>query len=121
MGFRFAIKAAAVVTGALAAFSATPFAAAYADGTVTWQNANSGNYLEVYQSSTANGAMVGQWPFNGSRTQYWIDVTVENGYYKELNYNSGKALDAYSDCWVHQYDYWGGTNQRWAADRKARG
>lgn len=114
MGLRFAVKAAVVMAGSVVSFAAVPFAVAHADGRVTWQNDNSKNYLEVYHSSTADGAMVGQWPWNGSATQYWTDITVESGYYKELNYHSGKALDPYNDCSVHQYGYWGGASERWA-------
>lgn len=72
--------------------------AARANGKVTWRNVYTNRYLEVYNSSKANNATVGTWPWNGSKTQYWYDSKRSQGYWKETNYNSGKVLTAYSTC-----------------------
>ena len=71
---------------------------ANADGKVTWQNNATGHYLEVYHSSTAEGAGVDTWTWNGSDTQYWYDTKLSNGYWLEENWNSGLLMTAYNTC-----------------------
>ncbi len=43
---------------------------------------NSGQALDVIGQSTANGAGVDQWPYNGQANQQWNIVSVGGGYYK---------------------------------------
>lgn len=103
------------VAGAFGLSAALP-AAAHADGKVTWQNTYDGRYLEVYQSSTSQGALVGTWPWNGSNTQYWYDVLLSGGpYWEEKNYNSGLPLTAYNTCsqGVTQWPWHTYTTQQW--------
>ncbi|MEV4459001.1 RICIN domain-containing protein [Microbispora sp. NPDC049633] len=91
---------------------------ANADGTYRWQNVWTGGYLEIWQSSTSDGARVITWPYNASSlNQWWTDYKQSDGYYRLVNYNSGKSLDRYdppgsgeADCSVYQY-YW--TGQSW--------
>jgi hypothetical protein len=105
----------------LVAFSTT---SAYASGIVTWQaydacsNAPcslSGEYLEVYHSSTANGASADVFSWNGSNTQYWNDVPQpDKVHWVEQNYNSGLVLDADApSCRLQQWQWLAGKNQQW--------
>ncbi|WP_214409077.1 RICIN domain-containing protein [Sphaerisporangium fuscum] len=95
---RWARKAAAVSVGVALAFGALPDVAAHADGRVTWRNLPYKRYLEVYQSSKKKGALVGAWPWNGTKTQYWYDEKLSDRYYVEFNYNSLLLLTAYNNC-----------------------
>jgi len=88
------------VAGVLALFVASPTIPAHADSKVTWQNIGTGRYLEVYQSSTAIGAIVGTYAWNGTDTQYWWDTKLSNGYWWESNWNSGWRMRASSICSV---------------------
>nr|WP_223266264.1 RICIN domain-containing protein [Mucilaginibacter rubeus] len=52
----------------------------------------------------------------------WTLVSVESGYYKIVNLNSGKALDVYGASTdngglVKQFTYTGGNNQQWVVTR----
>ncbi|WP_433515259.1 RICIN domain-containing protein [Nonomuraea sp. CA-143628] len=95
---RWIRKAAMVSAGATLAFSAVPALAAHANGKISWKNAQTGNYLEVYYSSLAKGGLVGQWPRNGTSTQYWYDMRLSDRYYVEYNYHSWLLLTAYNSC-----------------------
>ncbi|MFI6597624.1 RICIN domain-containing protein [Nonomuraea sp. NPDC050536] len=117
---RFARKAALLSVGATMAFAAIPALTAHADGRVQWKNLGMGRYLEVYKSSKQKGAIVGAWPGNGSKTQYWYDVKLsKGGYYAEFNYNSKLLLTAYTDCnqgvtqWPTSPGNYAYTTQQW--------
>jgi O-glycosyl hydrolase len=56
-------------------------------------NRNSGELLDVSQSSKSAGAEVIQWPDYGSDSQHWKLVSVGGGYYNLINVNSGLYLD----------------------------
>ncbi len=88
----------ALIAASVAIASGVSCGAASADGKVTWQSNSSGRYLEVYSSSTAEGALVDTWPWNGTNTQYWEDVQLSTGYWWEINENSGLLLTAYNTC-----------------------
>ncbi|MFF4361492.1 RICIN domain-containing protein [Streptomyces sp. NPDC001604] len=84
----------------------------------TIKNVNSGQLMDVYQNSTADGGSVVQWPSNGGTNQQWNIVPVSGQLYKIVNRNSGKALDVNgSSHWrgtaLQQYTYNGGNNQLW--------
>ncbi|MDX2681816.1 RICIN domain-containing protein [Streptomyces sp. NY05-11A] len=84
----------------------------------TFKNVNSGQLMDVYQNSTADGASVIQWPSNGGANQQWNIVPVSGQLYKIVNRNSGKVLDINaSSHWrgtaLQQYTYNGSTNQLW--------
>jgi len=56
-------------------------------------------YLEVYHSSTANGATVDEWTLNRTNTQWWCDLYSQSydghNVFELVNYNSGKCLEVY--------------------------
>ncbi|BAU54040.1 cellulase family glycosylhydrolase [Mucilaginibacter gotjawali] len=82
--------------------------------------------LEVLNWSGSNGATVDIWDYSGTggNNQNWSIQATDNGYYKILNANSGKALEVSlgsnaatplrNGTSVDQYDYSGGKNQQWA-------
>ncbi len=59
------------------------------DGTYYIRNANSGKYLDVAGASSANGANVHQYQFNGGNAQKFKLVGDGNGYYTILTASSG--------------------------------
>ncbi len=80
---------------------------------------NSGQALDVIGASTANGAGVDQWPYNGGTNQQWNIVSVGGGYYKLINRNSGQALDVAGQstangALVDQWPDSGTANQQWS-------
>ncbi|BBD63629.1 endo-1,4-beta-xylanase A (plasmid) [Nostoc sp. HK-01] len=56
-------------------------------------NKNSGKYLDVASSSTADGANVQQWTLNKSGAQQWLLEDAGNGYYFLVNKTSSKVLN----------------------------
>lgn len=58
----------------------------------TIKNVNSGQMMDVYGWSTADGGSVVQWPSTGGANQQWTIVPVTGQLYKIVNRNSGKAL-----------------------------
>jgi hypothetical protein len=84
----------------------------------TIKNVNSGQLMDVYQNSTADGASVIQWPGNGGANQQWNIVPVSGQLYRIVNRNSGKVLDIDASSHrrgtaLQQYTYNGGDNQLW--------
>lgn len=57
-------------------------------------NRNSGKVLDVSDSSTADGAAVIQWPWNGGVNQEWNLVPNGDGSYRLVNGRSGKVLES---------------------------
>lgn len=81
-----------------AAAPASGFAsAAVCSNPNTLWNENSNLVMEVYNSSTANGAKVDQWSSNGTNTQKWCffqeGTWSGSPYYEIVNQNSGKCLE----------------------------
>lgn len=79
---------------------------------------HSGKVLEVANQSTADGANVQQWSYNGGAHQQWRIADAGNGYYSIENRNSGKVLDVWEVSTVDganvvQWPYWGGEGQQW--------
>lgn len=81
-------------------------------------NRHSGQALEVYNWSHANGANVSQWQDLGGDNQLWRFVSVGGGYYQIINANSGRALEVYE--WstadggnIVQYQNLNNANQHW--------
>ncbi|HEV3261681.1 MAG TPA: RICIN domain-containing protein, partial [Gemmataceae bacterium] len=79
---------------------------------------HSGQCLDVYGISQANGAFVDQWPCNGGDNQRWQLVSVGGGYYNIVVKHSGMCLDVYgiSQADGASVDQWpcnGGANQQW--------
>ncbi len=95
---------------------------------VVLYNRHSGKVLEVYHSSTADGATVDQWSYNGSNTQKWCLSFIEyhNGLpeYYVVNHNSGKCLDlangtTANGAKVQQWRCNGNPQQQWAVTQPA--
>lgn len=81
-------------------------------------NRNSDKALDVNGGSTANGASVIQWTWNGGNNQQWQIVDNGGGYYRIINRNSSKALDVNggstsNGATVIQWTWNGGNNQQW--------
>jgi hypothetical protein len=98
MTLRPIVTAASVTTGMLTALLLLPAASAHADGKVTWKSNATSQYLEVYKSSKSQGGIVGNYPWNGTKTQYWLDSRLSGPYWREKNYNSKLSLTAYNTC-----------------------
>ncbi|MFE5375141.1 RICIN domain-containing protein [Streptomyces mirabilis] len=84
----------------------------------TIKNVNSGQLVDVYGWSTADGGSVVQWPSTGGANQQWNIVPVSGQLYKIVNRNSGKVLDInaashWRGTTLQQYAYGGGNNQLW--------
>jgi len=56
-------------------------------------NRNSGELLDISQSSKSAGAAAIQWPDYGGGSQHWRLVSAGGGYYNLVNANSGLYLD----------------------------
>ena len=85
-------------------------------------NRNSGKVADVTGQSTADGARVEQYTWNGGNNQQWQFVDVGSGYFKIVGRQSNKCLDVVSASTADgaQIDIWtcnGGTNQQfqWVA------
>lgn len=83
-----------------------------------WVNAHSGLVFEVYHSGTSDGATVDQWPYNGTNTQFWLPVKVDDTHDVLVNVNSGKclAVNGGSTSWgasVIQWSCNGNADQQW--------
>lgn len=98
------------------------------DGEYYIQNANSGKYLDVANSSSENGANIQQWSFNGCNAQKFKLQSAGNGYYTILTGASGyeKCVDIAdgsieNGANVSQWEYWGGDMQLFKAVKNADG
>jgi hypothetical protein len=97
-------------TGAWAAGPTVPSVSLYAR--------HSGKVADVKDGSTADKAIVIQWPSNGGSNQKWRFQDAGSGYYRVVNVKSGKCLDVLSastadGAAVDQYTCNGGNNQAW--------
>ena len=92
------------------------------------QNKFSGLYLDVADGSSANGANIRQWSYNGSQAQMFKFVSTGDGYYYILtgasNYgscvdvDSGSANDGTN---IMQWEHWGGEMQKYRVVQQADG
>ncbi|WP_345328668.1 RICIN domain-containing protein [Mucilaginibacter defluvii] len=81
-------------------------------------NRNSGKALDVNGGSTANGANIIQWPWNGGNNQQWQVIDNGGGYYRIINRNSGKALEVNggsttNGAGITQSTWSGANSQQW--------
>ena len=83
-------------------------------GTYRVRNAASGQCMDVFYSSTASGALVGQYTCTGTDNQRWR-VTNSGGVLTLVAQHSGLSLTAGADGLVVQANDTGAANQRWAA------
>ncbi|GMA16178.1 RICIN domain-containing protein [Deinococcus metallilatus] len=89
-------------------------------------NMCSGKGLDVQNASTANGASVMQWDYQGGTNQQWTLQATDSGYFKLVARHSGKALEVYgwataNGSRVGQWGYGGGTNQQWKLEDVGNG
>ncbi|WP_277207194.1 RICIN domain-containing protein [Isoptericola croceus] len=87
----FLVAAVLVLTQSLV----TPARAAVVD-TNRWYvlvNVHSGKALDVYETSTANGARIGQWTRNDGDWQQWRFLDSGGGDYRLQSRHSGKVVD----------------------------
>ena len=93
-----------------------------ANGTYKIANRNNGGgsswlVLEAYYASTANGATIDQYTYNGGNTQKWNVTYLGSGQYSIFNVNANKPLDVTnsggSGAWTELWDNNGGANQKW--------
>lgn len=79
---------------------------------------HSGQCLDVYGVSSADGANVIQWPCHGGSNQKWELVPLEGGIFEIVAAHSGKCLDVFgassvNEANVIQWPCHGETNQQW--------
>nr|WP_280882545.1 non-reducing end alpha-L-arabinofuranosidase family hydrolase [Streptomyces pseudovenezuelae] len=107
------------IVGALLTIATTPASAATVD-TTAWYvlvNHNSGKALDVYNSSTSDGANVVQWTRTNATNQQFQFVDSGGGYYRLKARHSGKVIDVSSwstadGAAIHQWTDHGGANQQ---------
>jgi len=119
--FRVALAAtlALVLGGTLGLVTAMSASAASVD-TSAWYvlvNRQSGKVMDVAGTSTADGAVIQQWPRNDGAWQQWQFVDAGSGWYRLRSRHSGKVLDLWE--WstsdggqLRQYTDLGGDNQQ---------
>ena len=92
------------------------------------KNAESGQYLDVYNGNTSQGTNVIQHPFNGGQNQRWRFHYIGSGVYKIVSVQTGMVLDIDGspggniDSNGRNITVWsdnGGLNQRFALERKS--
>ena len=106
-----------------------PPASAATPDTNTWYqliNRHSGQALEVWEWSTADGGNVVQYTDLDGFNQQWRFVSSGGGYYRLINRHSGKALDVYERSTadggnVVQWTDLDGFNQQWSTPDAAAG
>lgn len=96
------------------------YASENVEGTYYVQNKYSGLYLDIENGSSANGANVRQWTYNGADAQkfkfvslgdgYYYILTGASGYQSCLDVESGSADDGTN---ILQWEYWGGEMQKY--------
>ena len=106
----------------------TIYASENVEGTYYIQNKFSGLYLDVADGSSANGANIRQWSYNGSDAQKFKFVSLGNGYYYILtgasgykgciDVDSGSSADGAN---ILQWEYWGGEMQKYRVVQQADG
>ena len=90
-----------------------------AAGTHVLTNSNSHMVMDVTSASTADGALVIQWPGNGGANQEWTLQQITGNVFTVRSANSGKCLDVPGSVATQgvQLDQWtcnGTANQEWA-------
>jgi hypothetical protein len=126
----------AVLTAALAlalggtlALTTAPAASAASVDTTAWYvlvNRQSGKVMDVRDTSTADGAVIQQWPRNDGAWQQWQFVDSGSGWYRLKSRHSGKVLDLWEwstadGAGFRQYTDLGATNQQFKLVDSASG
>ncbi len=115
--------------------------------TVEWDNARwwtgsgggggfSGNYelrnnasllsLNVSGASTANGAAIIQWPYQGANNSLFYFTATDSGYYQIVNVNSGKDVvvqgaSTANGALIIQYQFGSSQNDQWQPQQNGDG
>jgi endoglucanase len=97
-----------------------------ASGTYYIRNVNSGDVIDIPQSSTTQGTDLDQWPLNGGANQRWQVASLGCGLYSIKSVLDGESMDILGQSTsdgasVDEYGYWGGGNQQFIAARDAAG
>jgi lysophospholipase L1-like esterase len=83
---------------------------------------HSNKALDVFQSSTAEGAKIQQWSGHGGANQQWSLQSTGDGYYSLIARHSGKALTVSSTSLAaRQYAYQGSDSQQWKVESLGNG
>lgn len=88
------------------------------DGTYRVLNRKSNKSLDVSNGSTANGAPLIQWDYQGGSNQKWTFTHLGGGQYKIIGLASGKSVDVNGASTANGatlliWPYGGANNQRW--------
>ena len=116
------------VSGTQGYTNTTLYASENVEGIYYIQNKFSGLYLDIENGSSANGANVRQWSYNGSDAQKFKFVSLGDGYYYILTgasgYNSCVDVDSGSasdGANILQWEYWGGEMQKYRVVKQPDG
>ena len=107
------------VAGGTGGWAAQSTIASPANGTYRITPYHSGKAVEVAGNSTASGANVQQWSYNGIDAQQWVLTNTGNSWYQIAPSNAtGKSIDIVdistaAGANANLWDYWGGDGQRW--------
>ncbi len=87
---------------------------------------HSGQVLDVAGCSSANGANVQQWPWNGANCQIWNLVATSDGFFELISRNSNQRLDValgglLSGANVQQWPSNNAAAQRWSVENVGAG
>ena len=97
-----------------------------ANGTYRLVNRNSGKAMDVANQSTANGADIFQWTYNGGNNQRWNITHLGNNQYKIIGVQSAKALEVTSGstadgAQIQIWSYSGANHQKWTVTATSGG
>ena len=119
----------ALALGGTLALTTAPAASAASVDTTAWYvlvNRQSGKVMDVRDTSTADGAVIQQWPRNDGAWQQWQFVDSGSGWYRLKARHSGKVLDLWEwstadGAGFRQYTDLGATNQQFKLVDSASG
>jgi hypothetical protein len=85
---------------------------------ITLINVASGEALDVVAGSTANSALIDQYPYQGNAWEQWKVISASNGSFELTSVHSGLALDVDGGGVtvgekIDQYPYYGNPWQQW--------
>ncbi|HEX9047404.1 MAG TPA: RICIN domain-containing protein, partial [Verrucomicrobiae bacterium] len=88
------------------------------DGRYQLVNRRSNKVMDVSGGSTASGAQIVQWSYNGADSQKWDIAWQGNGQYSATGVASGDVVDVNGGSTAAGakliiWPYWGGNNQLW--------
>lgn len=86
----------------------------------------SGLSLNVSGASTANGAAIIQWPYQGANNSLFTFIATDSGYYQINNVNSGKDVvvqgaSTSNGALIIQYQFGSSQNDQWQPQQNSDG